>query len=76
MSTPTDLTNRIAHLRNREGDTPIISQPPLPDQPQKHNNEKSSERKFAVDSFMLFVYGLLGVALIAQIILIFWLDVI
>ncbi|MEN8725070.1 MAG: hypothetical protein ABF325_05825 [Lentimonas sp.] len=42
----------------------------------KQSKPRGGERKFAPDSFMLFVYGLLGVTLIAQMILIIWLDII
>lgn len=75
MSQTTNLTERIAHLRERKKDSNIIQggQPPSP---KRASGKTSGERKFATDSFMMLVYGLLGVALIAQMILIVWLDLV
>lgn len=75
MSELTNLTDRLAHLRERKGDSTIIQggQPPSPKQA---SHKAGGERKFATDTFMMLVYGLLGVALIAQMILIVWLDIV
>jgi nitrate reductase NapE component len=37
---------------------------------------RSPERRFATDYFMFFVYALLAVAMLAQVALIVWLDII
>lgn len=79
MPEPTNLTDRISHLRDRKGRSPIVDGGDAPD-PEKASRQKSRrgkpERKFATDYFMLFVYALLAVALMAQLGLIVWLDVI
>ena len=73
----TNLTERISHLRDREGSSPVVKGGGAPETPQqKPARKKQPERKFATDYFMLFVYALLGVALIAQVVLIVWLDLI
>ncbi len=73
MAELTNLTDRITHLRDRKGDT---GGAPPPSKPGKGSSVTSRQRAFAPDSFMLFVYVLLGVALVAQLALIVWLDVI
>jgi hypothetical protein len=76
MAELTNLTDRISHLRERKGSSPVISGGDGPGPPPKRKKPKPPERKFANDYFMFFVYALLCVALIVQIGLIAWLDLI
>jgi hypothetical protein len=80
MSELTNLTDRLTHLRDRKGDGSIIKGGPQsgpgPAPKPKRRTKTGRERKFAPDTFMIFVYGLLAIALVSQIILIFWLDVV
>lgn len=73
----TNLTDRISHLRDRKGGSPVMQGGGTPREPEKpERKRRRPERKFATDYFMLFVYALLAVALVAQLALIVWLDVI
>ncbi|MFO8026333.1 MAG: hypothetical protein R6U56_01545 [Opitutales bacterium] len=76
MPAPTNLTDRISHLRDRR--SPIVQgeEAPAPEQTARAKKRSRPERKFATDYFMLFVYALLAIALLAQLALIGWLDVI
>ena len=77
MAELTNLTDRISHLRDRKGGSPLVQGTNGPKAPKKgFDSKKQPERKLATDYFMLFVYALLAVALIAQLTLIVWLDVI
>lgn len=76
MAELTNLTDRLAHLRDRKGNSSAIHRTPTPSGKPSRKPNSGRERKFATDIFMLFVYGLLGVALVSQIILIVWLDVV
>ncbi|MGC6424074.1 MAG: hypothetical protein ACON4O_03700 [Lentimonas sp.] len=75
MAELTNLTDRITHLRDRNSGSSILPKTPPPSSQPKAPRGKSGERKFATDSFMLFVYALLGFALITQMLLIVWLDI-
>lgn len=78
MSSPTNLTERITKLRDRQ-DSFLGQQPASPSPAPKAKSiprTKRRERKFATDSFMLFAYSLFAVALIVQVILIVWLDLV
>ena len=77
MAELTNLTDRNSHLRDREGGSPVVqggirelNQPSTPSQ------AKPPERHFANDYFMFFVYALLGVAMVTQLALIVWLDLV
>lgn len=77
MAELTNLTDRISHLRDREGSSPVVqggvresNSPIVP------SRAKLYERRFANDYFIIFVYALLGVAVLTQIALLFWLDVV
>ncbi len=73
----TNLTDRISHLRDRKVGSPIIQGDP--DREQKSQGSKKTaprERRFATDYFMIFVYALLAVAVLSQLALILWLDLI
>lgn len=77
MSELTNLTDRISHLRDRKTGSPIIKGDP--EREQKSQPKKKSaprERRFSTDYFMLFVYALLGVAVLSQFVLIVWLDLV
>jgi hypothetical protein len=80
MAEMTNLTDRLTHLRDRKQSSPIIQGDPNREQKPKKDDraEVSSirERRFATDYFMFFVYTLLGVAVVTQLILIVWLDVV
>jgi hypothetical protein len=76
MSSPTNLTDSIARLRDRKGGSKIVSGQRPAVKPPAPRNKFSSERRFATDMFMLFAYTLLGIATICQLILIVWLDII
>jgi hypothetical protein len=80
MAELTNLTDRIAHLRERKGRSPVIpggGQSPSPKKaPRKPQPPKAPERRFAKDYFMFFVYALLGVALSIQLGLLLWLDLV
>ena len=75
MADLTNLTDRIAHLRHRtkkSRGTKANSQL-LPTTKQTPSSLR--ERRFANDSFMIFVYTLLAIALLSQIGLFLSLDI-
>ena len=76
MSSPTNLTGRLAQLREREDS--FLKQQPGGQNPAPKSTvlSKRRERKFATDSFMLFAYSLFAAALIIQVVLIVWLDLV
>ena len=77
MAELTDLTARISHLRDREGGSPVVQGGVRgPNQPFKPSRRKLKERHFANDYFMIFVYALLGVAIVTQFALLLWLDIV
>ncbi len=75
MSSPTNLTDRISHLRKRKGSSDIVSGQRLAGKPPS-TKKPNRERRFATDIFMLFAYSLLGIATLCQLVLIIWLDII
>jgi hypothetical protein len=84
MSELTNLTDRISHLRDRKGGSPVMQngghEPEKPSpkkvKPVKRAVRRSPERRFANDYFMVFVYALLAIAMLTQFVLIAWLDLI
>ena len=77
MAELTNLTDRISHLRDREGSSPVVQGGVRePHQPIAPSRAKLSERRFANDYFIIFVYALLGVAMVTQFALLVWLDVV
>ncbi|MGB0408495.1 MAG: hypothetical protein ACPG3X_02140 [Opitutales bacterium] len=76
MAELTNLTDRISHLRDRKGSSPVVKGGGAPRPPKAPKLNALPERRFATDEFMLFVYALLAMALVAQLALIVWLDVI
>lgn len=77
MPEPRNVTDRIAHLRERKLGSSMVQDEDSPSPKQTvPKKRRRPERKFAPDFFMLFVYGLLGIALLSQLALIVWLDVI
>ena len=77
MAKLTNLTDRISHLRDREGSSPVVQGSVRePNQPIAPSRAKLSERRFANDYFIIFVYALLGVAMVTQFALLVWLDVV
>ena len=77
MAELTNLTNRISHLRDREGSSPVVQGGVREiNHPSTPSRAKPPERHFANDYFMFFVYALLGVAMVTQLALIVWLDLV
>jgi hypothetical protein len=77
MAELTNLTDRISHLRDREGSSPVVQGGARePNQPITPSRAKLSERRFANDYFIIFVYALLGVAVLTQFALLVLLDVV
>jgi len=74
MAELTNLTDRLSHLRDRKGGSPVMQRGQTPETPKAKGKRKLPERKFATDYFMLFVYALLAVAMLTQLVLIGWLD--
>jgi hypothetical protein len=71
MAQLTNVTDRISHLRDRKGGSPIMDgHKPIP------KTKHTRERTFATDLFVLFVYALLGIAIFTQLLLLVWLDLI
>lgn len=77
MSELTNLTDRLAHLRDRKSGSQIMQTQNAPKSP-KPSKQKSvpinGERRMATDYFMLFVYALLAASIACQFGLIIWLD--
>jgi hypothetical protein len=77
MSSQTNLVDSITHLRNRKKSIHTDGKGLFGKTPRfKKLSRSSHERRFATDFFMLFAYSLLGVTILAQFFLIFWLDII
>lgn len=77
MAELTNLTDRISHLRDRKGRSPVVQGGGAPETAKATRPKRTlPERRLATDYFMVFVYALLSVALVAQLALIVWLDVI
>lgn len=77
MGDITNLTDRITHLRDHSKSSVISKQKSFRDQrPLSDKSRRKSERKFAADIFMMVSYSLLGAALLSQVFLIIWLDII
>ncbi len=70
MATPKNLTEKLTHLRDRAGGF-HIGQTPVEDLAKKTS---STERLLAPDYFQLFAGLLLGTAVVAQFVLLLWLD--
>ncbi|MBT65160.1 MAG: hypothetical protein CML13_18335 [Puniceicoccaceae bacterium] len=82
MAELTNLTDRLAHLRDRNGTTGLASNEPEPKSPKAPKKAKQSprkslpERRFANDYFMFFVYALLAIAVLTQFAIIACLDLV
>ncbi|WP_269524090.1 hypothetical protein [Coraliomargarita parva] len=74
----TNLTDRIAQLRDQKSRSAVLGGPEKksPPPPPAETSRKLPERRMASDSFMLFSYTLLGVAITCQFLLIVWLDLV
>lgn len=72
MTSPTNLTDRIAQLREKKEASSILN----PHQPKATDPNPNSlnEKPFAYDYFTFFAYSLLLTALIGQLFLIVSLD--
>lgn len=72
----TNLTDRISHLRDREGGSPVMhgGEGPAPKKSPQKKRRSKPERRFATDYFMIFTYALLAIALITELALLVWLD--
>jgi len=75
MADLTNLTDRIAHLRHRakKSEGTKTNSKLLPT--TRRTPSSLRERRFANDSFMIFVYTLLAIALLSQIGLFLSLDI-
>ena len=69
MAKPTNLTERLTHLRERKGGPPKAKHPP-----KAPTAGVPRERPLATDYFMLFAYSLAVIALLAQPAWILWLE--
>ena len=69
MSSPTNLTDSLSKLRDKDSGFPN------PDRPRA-TTAVVHERKFATDYFMIIAYALFAAALCIQLGLIVWLDLI
>ena len=77
MGELTNLTDRISHLRDREGSSLVLQGGVRElNQQIKSSRRKLPERHIANDYFMIFVYALLGVAMVTQFTLLVWLDIV
>ncbi|MDQ8194851.1 hypothetical protein QEH59_10470 [Coraliomargarita sp. SDUM461004] len=76
MAELTNLTDRLAHLRDRKSSSPAIKEDKQRPEPVRQPKKSSRpERRFANDYFMFFAYALLTVALLTQFALIACLDI-
>ncbi len=78
MAEMTNLTDRLAHLRDRKKRSPITQGDPhreqKPPASAPSNTANVRERRFADDYFIIFVYALLVTAVLTQCLLMAWLD--
>jgi hypothetical protein len=74
MPTPTNLTEGLAHLRGRKSiataEVRVANE--KPPAPKKNASPKLRGRRMSVDYFSLFVYSLLCVAVVSQLLLLVW----
>jgi len=79
MAQMTNLTDRLSQLRERKERSVVLGKPPRKPPPEPKGPGKAGtprERRLRTDYLMIFAYSLLAVALVAQLALIVWLDVI
>lgn len=69
-----NLTERISHLRDREGGSVILNGNPR-NSTKKKSPSSSPERRFARDYLMVFVLALFCITVLAELMLIIWIDV-
>ena len=69
-----NLTERISHLRDREGGSVILNGNPR-NSTQKKSPSSSPERRFARDYLMVFVLALFCITVLAELMLIIWIDI-
>ena len=68
-----NLTERISHLRDREGGSAILNGT-SGDSPKKKTPSTSPERRFARDYLMVFVLALFCITVLIELVLILWID--
>lgn len=68
-----NLTERISHLRDREGGSAILNGT-NGDFPKKKTPSSSPERRFARDYLMVFVLVLFCITVLVELVLILWID--
>lgn len=82
MASPTNLTDRIAKLREKKAHSSVLNAPDGSKDPpnelkgSKAPNLMPSSRKIAFDYFTQFAYSLLFIALLGQLLLILSLELI
>jgi hypothetical protein len=76
MSSPTNLTDSLTRLRERNGCSDLLQRQSANKKPSTAANNSDRERRFATDNFMIIAYTLLGLATLCQLVLIVWLDII
>ncbi len=70
-----NLTERISHLRDREGGSVILNNR-KGDSSQKEKPALSPERSFSRDYLMVFVFALFCITILVELALIIWIDII
>ena len=69
-----NLTERISHLRDREGGSVILNNN-RGDSSQKEKPSPSPERRFSRDYLMVFVLALFCITVLIELALIIWIDI-
>ena len=69
-----NLTERISHLRDREGGSVILNNS-TGDSSQKEKSAPSPERRFSRDYLMVFVVALFCITVLIELALIVWIDI-
>ena len=74
MSSPTNLTDSLTRLRERKHRASKQSSAKAPKKPKRMLKVRG--RGFAKDYFVIFAYALLATAILTQLVLIVWLDIV
>ena len=74
MSSPTNLTDSLTRLRERKHRASKQYSAKAPKKPKRILKVRG--RSFAKDYFVIFAYALLAIAILTQLVLIVWLDIV